>query len=61
MSHLIPLSIDVFFYGISFPLGWFSINQIGVSLAGGYDPNHKPEAIEASEEEEPRVEKITVG
>lgn len=51
MSHLIPLGIDVGFYGISFPLGWFCINKIGVSLAGGYDKKEKPEAVAEDEEE----------
>jgi len=59
MSHLIPLSIDVFFYGISFPLGWFCINKIGLTLAGGYDPTKNLAVVE--EEDAGEAKKKTVG
>lgn len=49
MSHLIPLGIDIGFFGISFPLGWFCINKIGVTLSGGYESSEKLEAVQAAE------------
>jgi len=57
MSHLIPLGIDVGFFGLSFPLGWFCINKIGVTLAGGYESQANLSVEKAAELE---AEKKTI-
>ena len=37
LSQLVPLGIDVGFFGFSTIIGWWSIREIGVSISGGYD------------------------
>ena len=60
MSHLIPLGIDIGFFGISFPIGWFCVKTIGTTRAGGYTPEESKMApVDNNVEGEHRaVEKI---
>lgn len=37
LSQLVPLGIDVGFFGVSTLIGWFSIREIGHTISGGYD------------------------